>query len=149
MSENFTFECVSCKTELEVPIEYCGFQAECTECSATFVLPTLEEVEAAGSVHEVSNDDGEMAETGTVKIDRASIGMIPDVADQFKLDFGTMNTEPKLDLPKNDMKKGPSRTNGSSKSKKSKKFSKQPKSSRSSRPKTPPKPKKKWWQFWK
>lgn len=141
MSDSFTFTCVSCGASLEVPIEYCGMDAECTECAAAFTLPTLEELEQPAEeaapapqpaaepepVEESANDTNAMADTGTVKIDRASIGMIPDVADQFKVDFETaysktepekqekaveeVDVEPELEMP--------------------------------------PKPVKKWWQFWK
>ena len=152
MSESFIYKCVNCGTELEVPLEYCGLQAECTECSKLFVLPSLEEIqatettpseevapsveeevaeapseEATPSVEEEAVVEEEMAETGTVKIDRSSIGMIPDLKDQFKLDFGTMDSTPNIDSPARSTED----------------------SSDTDEFEIPPMPQKKWWQFWK
>ena len=99
MSETFTYKCENCG-ELEVPEEYRGMQAECTECSVTFTLPTLE---AETVEPEVTEDQNPMEATGTVKIDRSTIGMIPDVADQFKLDFETTDSNKNIQLPEEDV----------------------------------------------
>ena len=144
MSESFIYSCFNCGTELEVPIEFCGQHAECTECSQVFALPSTDEVQAAidgqasagNEVPEqaptpVEEEEDSMTETGTVKIDRASIGMIPDVSDQFKVDFATMDSNPSIDAPKRTEE--PEALN----------------SDDISDLDIPARPTKKWWQFWK
>jgi len=125
-------------------------EAECTECATAFVIPTLEsleqpveptsdaiqqstEPEQASEIEPEINSADDMADTGTVKIDRASIGMLPDVADQFKVDLGTMESNPGIDM---------STDNTSEEAEESQ-------SDDIPDLEIPPKPQKKWWQFWK
>jgi len=125
-------------------------EAECTECATAFVIPTLESLEqpvepTSDAIQEPteqepvpdaepeSDNSDDMADTGTVKIDRASIGMLPDVADQFKVDLETMESSPGIDM---------STVNTTEKAEESQ-------SDDISSLDIPPKPQKKWWQFWK
>ena len=93
MPDSFSFSCPQCGASFEVPEEYCEQTAECAECNSTFVLPSLEEFQSAVSATCVINTNeifaeeeaNAMEETGTVKIDRASIGMIPEIKDAFDL----------------------------------------------------------------
>ena len=95
MSDSFSFSCPACGATFEVPVSFCGQTAECAECDSAFVLPTQAEFEAAMSATcvidttelvESQSEHNDMEDTGTVKIDRASIGMIPDLKESFDFD---------------------------------------------------------------
>lgn len=144
MADTFIYTCVNCQVGLTVPTEACGLSAECTECGAQFVLPTLEEVQSNKSEEqevsapqqattEDNSEDEAMQETGTIKIERSSIGMIPELQEQFKMDLGVSSS------PKSSSAKKKFTT-----TKKEETSDKAP-----STPKEAPKKKKKWWQFWK
>ena len=49
MPELFSFSCPKCGAIFEVPEEICGESAECAECSTTFIIPSVEEFQAAMS----------------------------------------------------------------------------------------------------
>lgn len=88
---------------------------------------------------ELDDDEGP---TNTVKLSRSSIGMVPDVDDNFSVDVinrdksreETERMESAPSPPPTSTKKSPKKTFTNVKPKK--KFE-------------PRKPKKKWWQFWK
>jgi hypothetical protein len=88
---------------------------------------------------ELDDEDGEP--TNTVKLSRSSIGMMPDVDDNFSVDVVNKDSSQDptermeaVDTPPQTKKKSPKKTFSNVKPKK--KFE-------------PRKPKKKWWQFWK
>lgn len=47
MSESFSFSCPNCGVSFEVPVEICGESAECAKCKRAFILPSVEDFEAA------------------------------------------------------------------------------------------------------
>lgn len=104
--------CPHCNTEFEVPEEYLGQVAECSQCTNSFevALPSDEAIPSNESIPsdedgtlstdtaDLSNIEEPQAEeepseeileetaTSTIKLSRSSIGMVPEVQDSFKLD---------------------------------------------------------------
>jgi hypothetical protein len=83
--ETVKLACPGCGAIFQIPIALSGELGECTECDTVFEIPNI-----AGNKHEedvqpiipkMSAEDIEA--TGTVKLSRASIGMIPDLKDAF------------------------------------------------------------------
>jgi hypothetical protein len=163
--------CPGCNIVFEVPPELGGQIGECTECGSTFIIPQLpgaapppqpveyQEETAQETVPEYTNTDtqtsNDMAKTAmgieldddegptnTVKLSRSSIGMMPDVDDNFSVNVVNRDrstkapeiTESEFAPPPTATKKSPKKTFTNAKTKK--KFESK-------------KPKKKWWQFWK
>lgn len=85
MSETVKVACPGCNAIFEIPVELGGELGECTECDTVFEIPQINaskpEEEIKPIVPEMSAEDIEA--TGTVKLSRASIGMIPDLKDAF------------------------------------------------------------------
>ncbi len=88
--------CPGCNAIFSVPVELCGEMAECTECSAVFEIPGIVEVpptlntdtDAIKGIPAPAPAPGESspsAATNTVKLSRASIGMIPGLKESFTL----------------------------------------------------------------
>lgn len=82
--------CPGCGAVFLVPVTLCGEMAECTECSAVFEIPGVGEVPSTlntdtGAVKTIRASDGDNGReaTNTVKLSRASIGMIPSMKDNF------------------------------------------------------------------
>ncbi len=99
--------CPGCSAVFSVPIELCGEMAECTECSAVFEIPKVSEVPPTlntdsgaikGIAAPAANVDNSTAATNTVKLSRASIGMIPSIKESFSLDLNT-SAEPNATPP--------------------------------------------------
>ena len=98
--------CPGCSAVFSVPIELCGEMAECTECSAVFEIPKVSEVPPTlntdsgaikGIAAPAASVDNSTAATNTVKLSRASIGMIPSIKDSFSIDLnasGEPNSTP-------------------------------------------------------
>lgn len=88
--------CPGCNAVFSVPVELCGEMAECTECSAVFEIPRIDEVPPTlntdtGAIKGIAaptpapGAESNTAATNTVKLSRASIGMIPSIKDSFVL----------------------------------------------------------------
>lgn len=88
--------CPGCNAVFSVPVELCGEMAECTECSAVFEIPRIDEVPPTlntdtGAIKGIAapapafGTETTTAATNTVKLSRASIGMIPSIKDSFVL----------------------------------------------------------------
>jgi hypothetical protein len=93
--------CPGCNAIFTVPVELCGEMAECTECSAVFEIPKVGEVPPTlntdsgaikGILAPTPSENNATAATNTVKLSRASIGMIPNLKDSFT--FGQSNGAP-------------------------------------------------------
>ncbi len=89
--------CPGCNAVFELPSSLGGETGECTECGAIFEIPKIEAVKdgkfqttETGAV-KVGKASPEGA-TNTVKLSRASIGMVPDIKDSFQ--FGVVNKAP-------------------------------------------------------
>jgi len=89
--------CPGCNAVFELPASLGGETGECTECGSIFEIPKIEAVKEGklqttdtGSV-KVGKASPEGA-TNTVKLSRASIGMVPDIKDSFQ--FGVVNKAP-------------------------------------------------------
>lgn len=79
--------CPGCGALFELPPEMGGEIGECTECNAVFEIPKLEAIEH-GDVPKTDTGSLKVSKapegaTNTVKLSRASIGMVPDVKDNF------------------------------------------------------------------
>lgn len=72
--------CPSCGAKYSLPKEYVGQEAECTKCQAKF---TIQEV-----VQAEQQADAGMTNTSTTRMPKmsGSVGMVPQVDDEFKLD---------------------------------------------------------------
>ena len=85
--------CPGCDAVFSVPVELCGEMAECTECSAVFEIPGVAEVPptlntdtgAIKGIPAPAPADNAVTATNTVKLSRASIGMIPSLKESFNL----------------------------------------------------------------
>jgi hypothetical protein len=140
-----------------LPKELGGEVGECTECGAIFEIPIVDEDFASQSPDETSSDNEvNKSDTGvfkaseiqadegtnTVKLSRTSIGMVPDVKDNFSFDVVKQPTKTGEVNPNR-------RTQGISNTKKSfKKPTSPPSRTQASRSRIQRKPQKKWWQFW-
>ena len=88
--------CPGCDAVFSVPAELCGEMAECTECSAVFEIPGVAEVPptlntdtgAIKGIPAPAPADNAVIATNTVKLSRASIGMIPSLKESFNLGSG-------------------------------------------------------------
>ncbi len=81
----------NCDATFEVPMSLGGELGECTECSTIFEMPQVEGMEKknvtktdTGAIKTVAADDQNA--TNTVKLSRSSIGMVPDIKDNFNFD---------------------------------------------------------------
>ncbi|MFA6294217.1 MAG: hypothetical protein WC637_20670 [Victivallales bacterium] len=101
--------CPGCSAVFSVPIELCGEMAECTECSAVFEIPRVSEVPPtlntdSGAIKGIlaqppaASFDNSTAATNTVKLSRASIGMIPSLKDSFSIELNA-SAEPNSTPP--------------------------------------------------
>ncbi|OGV38685.1 MAG: hypothetical protein A2020_03940 [Lentisphaerae bacterium GWF2_45_14] len=155
MPENLKVSCPGCNLVYDLPAEYAGQAAECTECGAIFTITSPQsspvppqQSPAAATTAPVNEQpqaatkmDGDGGPTNTVKLSRASIGMLPDVNDQFRIDVIKNDTDrmKTSDFPQPGTGKMTS--------------TKVRKTLTNIRPKAkfapPPRPTKKWWQFWK
>ena len=165
MSENLRVACPGCNLIYDLPAEFAGQAGECTECGAIFIIPAPQPVsspqaapaptpsptETAKSIppqavpqaaEKIDPADVDGGPTHTVKLSRASIGMLPDVNDQFKVDVVKNNDTDKMKSANYQQPGSNKMTN-----------TKVKKTITNIKPKakfTPvPKPTKKWWQFWK
>lgn len=155
--------CPGCGAVFELPAELGGEVGECTECGTTFEIPMLEEIEhgdfektETGTI-QVEEGDYEDTPTNTVKLSRSSIGMIPDVRSEFKLEKSrntsrrssfesrkNLRTELEEEGEEEEVEEieAASPKNGT---RSTKSFKKPPPKKKA--PPPPDKPKKKWWQF--
>jgi putative nucleotidyltransferase with HDIG domain len=85
MSETVKVACPGCDAIFAIPVELGGELGECTECDTVFEIPEINvakpQEEVKPIIPKMSAEDIEA--TGTVKLSRASIGMIPDLKDAF------------------------------------------------------------------
>jgi hypothetical protein len=88
----FDVSCPGCSAVFSVPVELCGEMAECTECSAVFEIPRVGEIPHTlntdssviqGIIPPPAFSGDNTAATNTVKLSRASIGMIPSLKETF------------------------------------------------------------------
>ncbi len=94
MDELMTIMCPgdNCDATFEVPMTLGGELGECTECDTIFEIPQVEGMEKkenlgntdTGAIKTVAADDQNA--TNTVKLSRSSIGMVPDIKDNFNFD---------------------------------------------------------------
>ncbi|MCF6176564.1 MAG: TM2 domain-containing protein [Victivallaceae bacterium] len=85
MPETIKVACPGCDAIFAIPVELGGELGECTECDTVFEIPKIagekQQEEVKPIIPQMSAEDIEA--TGTVKLSRASIGMIPDLKDAF------------------------------------------------------------------
>jgi hypothetical protein len=113
---------------------------ECTECGSIFQIPKMEAIEH-GDVQKTDTGSIKVSKahegaTNTVKLSRASIGMVPDVKDTFKREAVRANHKTQYGMSTSKRVRGSGTTTGAA-------FPQQV---------PPPKPKKSFWQmlmFWK
>ena len=83
--ETVKLACPGCGAIFQIPIALSGELGECTECDTVFEIPNIagnkNEEDVQPIIPKMSAEDIEA--TGTVKLSRASIGMIPDLKDAF------------------------------------------------------------------
>ncbi len=98
MAETIKVACPGCDAIFEIPIELEGELGECTECGVVFEIPKIEagkrDEKVKPIIPEMSDEDIEA--TGTVKLSRSSIGMIPELKDAF--DFGVTDDDKAAEL---------------------------------------------------
>jgi len=108
MSEcTISVACPGCKAVFELSSELGGELGECTECGAIFEIPRVDGGLAAPAPQPApapapapsvpTSDTGSVKKqkpgaTNTVKLSRASIGMVPDVKDNFKFQSVSTHT---------------------------------------------------------
>lgn len=170
MSENLRVACPGCNLIYDLPAEYAGQAGECTECGAIFMIPAPQPAvtipqpaaapapsptetakamqpqrppqSAAQAAEKIDPADVDGGPTHTVKLSRASIGMLPDVNDQFSVDVVKNNDTDKMKAANYPQPGSNKMTN-----------TKVKKTLTNIKPKAKfapaPKPTKKWWQFWK
>lgn len=85
---NINVSCPGCGAVFELPPEMGGEVGECTECGAIFEIPRIEAIQQ-GQVQKTDTGSVKVSKapegaTNTVKLSRASIGMVPDVKDSFR-----------------------------------------------------------------
>jgi hypothetical protein len=143
MADLLQIACPGCGAVFELPPELGGQLGECTECDAIFEIPRVDNLDSGdldttdtGAIK--VQESGDADNTNTVKLSRTSIGMVPDVKDNFN--FDVVKQQPEVSKP------APS-ASGKKNFKRNTQTRSRPRPS--SRKKTPPKPKKQWWQFWK
>ena len=145
MAEILHVSCPGCEAVFELPANLGGELGECTECCAIFEIPMTETARQmkktdTGTIQVKKAEASEG--TNTVKLSRASIGMVPDIKDSFKFDV--------VDAAPATSSTPASSSNSMTKSKTLSKKRTTTRTRTSQRKSTPPpKPKKKWWQFWK
>ncbi len=89
--------CASCGVKYEVPVEFLGDSAECSECGALFAL--AEDPEAVSDATEVISAKAELDETeNLVRFCRKKVGMLPNVKDRFSV--AVVSTHSNLDIPR-------------------------------------------------
>lgn len=162
--ETISISCPGCGAVFDVPTEMGGEVGECTECGTTFEIPLIEADEPTdlnttdtGTIQ--VQESGVSETTNTVKLSRTSIGMIPNVQSNFKVDVvqrPSTRTSTNVDIEEvGDGKNKAKIYTKTADSLEKVKFKKPPSSKNSSdspQPTHPPKAtttKKKWWQFWK
>lgn len=89
MAETINISCPGCKAKFVVPVEFCGKTAECANCSETFEIPSVKDIQNkidAGLVenlNETKDNDTHYTctDTNTVKLFRSGRknGMIPKI----------------------------------------------------------------------
>ena len=84
---DISVSCPGCGAVFELPPELGGETGECTECGSIFEIPKMEAI-AQGNVQKTDTGSIKVSKapegaTNTVKLSRASIGMVPDVKDNF------------------------------------------------------------------
>ena len=168
MPENLKVACPGCNLIYDLPAEYAGQAGECTECGAIFIIPAPQPVtnspkptavpvpsptdtapsmpavqptpQAAEQIDPADVDGGP---THTVKLSRASIGMLPDVNDQFSVDVVKNNDTDKM-KSSNFPQPGSNKMTNTKVRKTITNI--KPKAKFTPARKAAPK---KWWQFWK
>ena len=107
MADLISVSCPGCKAVFELPVELGGETGECTECGSIFKIPKVEEI-SAGKVEKTETGSIKVGKaspdgaTNTVKLSRASIGMVPEIKDAFN--FGPVaspaQSQPQPQAPK-------------------------------------------------
>ena len=67
--KNVEIKCLKCSSEYRIPVKYCGENILCDNCGVVFIVPTLEELQAAEDP-ETSNSHVETVSYQTVKINK-------------------------------------------------------------------------------
>ena len=89
--------CVSCGVKYDVPVEFLGDSAECSECGELFTL--AEDPEAVSDTTEVISAKAELDENeNLVRFCRKKVGMLPNVKDRFSV--AVVSTHSSLDIPR-------------------------------------------------
>ncbi len=85
MAETIKVACPGCNAIFAIPIELGGEIGECTECDTVFEIPEVSSGKKKDEVKPIipKMSPDEVQATGTIKLSRASVGMIPDLKDAF------------------------------------------------------------------
>ena len=85
MAETIKVACPGCDAIFAIPVELGGEIGECTECDTVFEIPEVSSKKKNETVKPIvpKMSPEEVQATGTIKLSRASIGMIPDLKDAF------------------------------------------------------------------
>lgn len=108
MAETIKVACPGCDAIFAIPVDLGGEIGECTECDTVFVIPALNQKKKRTEVKPIipKMSEEEVQATGTIKLSRASIGMIPDLKDAFN--FGVTDDKSAVHSSMNDIFDAPS-----------------------------------------